>query len=66
MSLADVELADDGETPTALILKMNEFPVSNSAYYQKLILTDPAVGADDAAEDLSGRLGHARAGAASR
>lgn len=43
------------ETPTALIPKMNEFPVSNSAYYQKLVLTDPATGNDDATE-FAGRL----------
>lgn len=30
------------ETPTELIPKMDEFPVSNTAYYQQLVLTDPA------------------------
>jgi hypothetical protein len=56
VSIAESGIAADEETPTALIPKMNEFPVSNSVYYQKLVLTDPAVDPDDKAEELSGRL----------
>ncbi len=34
----------DGETPTALIPKMGEFPISNSAFYRQLVMTEAAGG----------------------
>lgn len=37
-------LEDENATPTSLIPKMGEFPVSNSAFYKQLIITDVASG----------------------
>lgn len=44
-----------GETPTALIPKMGEFPVSNSAFYRQLIMTEAAGGSGEG-ETLSGSV----------
>lgn len=41
-----------GETPTELIPKMGEFPVSNSAFYQQLIMTE-AIGGSAEGEELN-------------
>jgi len=51
--MTDIDLSED--TPTALIPKMGEFAVSNSAFYKQLIMTE-AIGGSDAGDALSGSI----------